>query len=169
VSRRAVGQPQEGGSFRLRDFEISTKVGASPEAVWQHAISPAGVNREFRPLLRMTFPSNVSDFTAGWQPGQKLFRSWLLLGGVLPVEYDDLALVAVEPRRRFLERSSLLTQRMWEHERIIEPVAGGSRVTDRIRFAPRVPWLGPLFAFVFRSVFRLRHWNLRRTFGAAAA
>lgn len=157
------------GAVDLREFEVTSELRASPEAVWQHAISPSGVNREFWPLLRMTFPPNVSDLTAAWQPGQRLFRSWLLLGGVLPVEYDDLALVAVEPGRRFLERSSLLTQRVWEHERIISPMVGGCRLTDRLRFMPRLPCLGLVFALIFRAVFHLRHRNLRRKFGVAAA
>lgn len=150
--------------MRLHQFDISTQLRASPEAVWRHAISPAGVNREFRPLLRMTFPSNLSDITDGWQPGRTLFRSWLLLLAVLPIEYDDFALVEVERGRRFLERSSLLTQRLWEHERVIEPMDGGCRITDRIRFTPRVPWLGAIFAFTFRAAFHLRHRNLRRAF-----
>jgi ligand-binding SRPBCC domain-containing protein len=153
----------------LRQFSIASALDASPEAVWKHAISPAGVNREFRPLLRMTFPSNTVDFVSAWQPGQRSFRSWLLLGGVLPVEYDDLTLVEVEPGRRFLERSQLLSQHVWEHERTIEPTSGGSLVTDRVRFSPRIPVLTNVYCWAFTWVFRLRHRNLRRTFGGAAA
>lgn len=117
----------------------------------------------------MTFPAHVTDLSAAWEPGRRLFRSWLLLGGVVPIEYDDLTFVAVEPGRRFVERSSLLTQRVWEHERRIEPTPAGCRLTDRVRFAPRVAWLAPVFASVFHAVFRLRHHNLRRAFGTAAA
>ena len=142
---------------------------AAPEILWIHAVSPAGVNRELRPLLRMTFPPGVSDLTASWRPGERLFRSWLLLGGLLPVEYDDVAFSEVEPGRRFLELSSLLSQRVWAHERIIEPASHGCRLTDRVRFVPRVPWLASSYAPVFKAVFRLRHRNLRRLFGEAAA
>jgi hypothetical protein len=78
------------------------------------------VNREFRPLLRMTFPQGISDLTAAWKPSERLFRSWLLLAGIFPIDYDDVVFEEVEPGRRFLERSSLLTQRVWEHERTIE-------------------------------------------------
>jgi len=155
------------GEARLREFEISSELRGAPGTVWEHAISPAGVNRELRPLLRMTFPAHVTDIFASWQPGVRLFRSWILFGGVVPVEYDDLALVAVEPGRRFLERSSLLSQRVWEHERLIDPTPIGCRLTDRVRFAPRLPGLAPLYAFVFRAIFRLRHRNLRRIFGTA--
>ena len=75
--------------------------------MWRHAVSPAGVNRELRPLLRMTFPRGTSDLTAGWRPGERRFRSWLLVAGIVPVEYDDVVFEAVEPGRRFLERADL--------------------------------------------------------------
>lgn len=128
-------------------------------------MSPAGVNAEFRPLLRMTFPEGVTDLTASGASRDRLFRSWLLLGGIVPVEYDDVVFEEVEPGHRFLERSSLLTQRVWQHERLVDPVPHGSRLTDRIAFAPRIPGLGPLFGALFQTVFRWRHRNLRRIFG----
>ncbi len=151
------------------EFVVSSHLSAAPERVWRHAVSPAGVNRELRPLLRMTFPPDMADLTTGWKPGRRRFRSWLLLGGVLPVEYDELAFAEVEPGRRFLERSTLLSQRLWEHERTVEPTARGCRITDRVRFEPRIAWLAPLHAPVFRAVFRWRHRNLRRLFGGAEA
>lgn len=153
----------------MRGFSIASWLGAPPEEVWRHATSPAGVNFELRPLLRMTFPRIGASLTEHWMPGERLCRSWLLLGGVLPVEYDDLTFVEVEPGRRFLERSSLLSQRVWEHERSIEPAPGGCRLTDRLGFEPRLPLLAPLHAPTFRWVFQLRHRNLRRRFGGRAA
>jgi len=117
----------------------------------------------------MTFPPGINDLTAAWRPGERLFRSWLLVGGLLPVEYDDVVFQEVEPGQRFLERSSLLTQRLWEHERTIEPTRQGSRVTDRVRFVPRLPWLAALYGPVFQAVFRWRHRKLRRLFEEAAA
>lgn len=117
----------------------------------------------------MTFPSGVEDLTGSWRPGERVFRSWLLLGGLLPVDYDDVAFVEVEPGRRFLERSSLFSQHVWEHERVIEPASSGCVLSDRVRFEPRAPWLSAVHAPIFEGVFRLRHRNLRRLFGAAAA
>jgi ligand-binding SRPBCC domain-containing protein len=144
-------------------FEISSPLTASADRAWRHATSPAGINAEFRPLLRMTFPGGMS--TRAFDKvvlGQPLGRCWMLLFGVLPVDYDDLTLVEIEPGRRFLERSELLTQKCWEHERVVEPANGGCRLTDRVRFEPRVAFLGPLQLVIFRSVFRWRHRNLRR-------
>ena len=117
----------------------------------------------------MTFPPGVSDLTASWQPGERVFRSYLLLGGIVPIEYDDVVFEEVEPGHRFLERSTLLTQRVWEHERLIEPTSQGCRVTDRIRFVPRVRWLAGLYGPVFKALFRWRHRKLRSLFGEAAA
>lgn len=151
----------------MRQIVETSSLAAPPETLWRHATSPQGVNRELAPFLRMTFPRDMADLTERWRPGERLFRSWLLLGHVLPVEYDDLALVEVEPGRRFLERSELLTQRVWEHERTIEPHGAGCRLTDRVRFAPRIAWLGPVQAPAFALVFRWRHHRLRRIFGEA--
>jgi ligand-binding SRPBCC domain-containing protein len=151
------------------EFVVSSILSAEPETLWRHAVSPRGVNREFRPFLRMTFPAGTRDLTAGWKPGQRLFRSWLLVAGLVPVDFDDVVFAEIEPGRRYLERSSLFTQSLWEHERIIEHESAGARVTDRVRFVPRLGWLGPLYAPIFRAVFRWRHRNLRRMFGGAAA
>lgn len=151
------------------EFTLSSELTAEAESVWRHAVSPEGINSEFRPFLRMTFPVGVADIAAGWQPGRRLFRSWILFACILPVEYDDIVMEEVEPGRRFLERSSMLLQRVWEHERVIAPSAAGCRVTDRICFTPRLPGTGILFLPLYKVVFRWRHRNLQRRFGGAAA
>ncbi|MDX1648346.1 MAG: hypothetical protein R3263_00705 [Myxococcota bacterium] len=151
---------------------MASALDAPPEAVWRHAVSPEGVNHELGPWLRMTFPADVRDLAEGWRPeapARRLGRCWLLLGGVLPVEYDDLVFAELEPGRRFLERSVLLSQRRWEHERCVGPAPEGTRLVDRVGFAPRLPLLGPVHAWVFRAVFRWRHHRLRRRFGGRPA
>ena len=150
-------------------IEETSHLAAPAAAVWRHAISPAGVNRELRPLARMTFPADAASLEATLVPGERLFRSWIFLLGVLPVDYDDLTIVEYEPGRRFLERSPMGSQREWQHERIVEPDGEGAcRLTDRVRFASRVPALEPVYAPIFRLAFRLRHRNLRRLFGDAS-
>lgn len=156
----------------MRRFEISTELAAGPEAVWRHATSPAGVNYEMAPWLRMTFPRDAGSVTEAWAPGRTLFRSWLLVARVLPLEYDDVSFAAVEPGKRFLERSVLLSQRVWEHERILEPLgpsSRGCRVIDRLAFEPRISLLGGLYEAIFRRVFDHRHRRLRRRFGVYTA
>ena len=116
----------------------------------------------------MTFPDDLADITSGWQPGQRQFRSWIMLLVILPLEYYDLTFVEVEPGRRFLERSTMLTQQVWQHERIIEPEDGGCRITDRVAFEARLPGLGLLLMPIFRAVFSWRHRQLRKLFGEIA-
>ena len=114
----------------------------------------------------MTFPTGVSDLTAGARPGVRQFRSWLLVFGVLPLDYDDVVFDEIEPGRRFLERSTLMSQRIWQHERVVEPVTGGARITDRVHYEARITWLEPLYRPIFEAVFAWRHRRLRRLFGA---
>jgi len=42
----------------------------------------------------------------------------------VPIDYDDLTFIELEPVRRFLERSPMLSQREWQHERVIEAAGG---------------------------------------------
>jgi ligand-binding SRPBCC domain-containing protein len=153
-------------SARGHGFEFLSRLAAPASEVWAHATSMRGVNRELFPLARMTHPRELAVLDPALVPiGQRVFRSWILAAGIVPIDYDDLTFIELEPGRRFLERSPMLTQREWQHERVIEPSDGGSTLTDRVRFVPRVPLLGPVFLAVFRLAFRLRHRNLRRIFG----
>lgn len=155
---------------RGRTFRFESDLAASPDALWAHATSMRGVNHELAPLVRMTYPRSRAVLTANEiRLGERMFRSWILLFGVLPIDWDDLRFVAIEPGRRFLERSAMATQRIWEHERTIEAIPGGARIADRVRFEPCVAWLGALQAPLFRLVFRWRHARLRRRFGVHRA
>ncbi len=125
----------------------------------------AGVNDELWPIFRMTHPPGLDRLPDDAPTGVRLFRSWVLLFGILPVDYDDLTLVRVEPGRGFLESSRLLTSRRWEHERTIEAASSGSVLTDRITFEPRVRAAGPALYRITRSLFVYRHRRLRKAFG----
>lgn len=72
--------------------------------------------------------------------GTPLGRAWLRLFGVIPFDYDCLTIVELEPGRRFLERSTMLSIRVVEHERSLTPGPGGTRVLDCQR--PREPARG---------------------------
>jgi len=147
-------------------FSESSIVAASPDIVWARVSTMAGVNAELAPLARMTYPEAMGVLAPAAVPlGRRAFRSWILLFGVLPIEYDDLTLVRIDPGHGFREESPLLSQRLWIHERTIEPAAGGCRITDRLEFEPRLAFLGPVFLAVFRFFFRHRHRRLRREFG----
>ena len=121
-------------------IEISTRLPAPAADVWARAVGEEGINDELRPMLRMTMPAALRGRTIDDVPtGERLGRSWILLGGVLPVDYDDLRLAELEPGRRFQERSSMAALRVWTHERKVEPHGDGACVvTDRLGWEPRV-------------------------------
>jgi len=147
---------------RRAEITVSSVVAADRERVWARVTDPAGINDEMWPLMRMTIPRGVEDFGLDDPSPGRIGRSWVLLFGLVPFDYDDLNLVRVEPGRGFLERSSMLSQRLWEHERTLEPLGEGCRVTDRVAWEPRLPlpgaWLRPLI----RAIFNHRHRRLRR-------
>jgi ligand-binding SRPBCC domain-containing protein len=150
-------------------FEVRSRLAAPADAVWAHATSMRGVNSELFPLVRMTHPRGLDSLADREVPlGARVFRSWILFAGILPIDFDDLTFVELEPGR-FLERSPMLSQREWEHERRVEPSGGGCEISDRVRSVPRISALAPLFRAVFLLAFRLRHRNLRRRFGILPA
>jgi hypothetical protein len=116
----------------------------------------------------MTFPESVGNLVSDCRPDQAPLRSWILLFGLVPVEYDDLTLVEVEDGRRFLERSEMLTQQIWQHEREILADADGSRIVDRVYIESRIPSLEKIQMAVFKVVFRYRHFRLKRIYGHKA-
>lgn len=139
---------------------------ASADVVWDAATTMEGVNFELGPWLRMTAPEGVRLDPASVTPGERLFRSRLLLLGLLPIDYDDLTFVSIGPGTRFHERSPMLSARVWEHVRVVEPEGDGCRVTDTVRFVPRVPPAAPLQRRLVAAVFAHRHRRLRRRFGS---
>jgi hypothetical protein len=147
-------------------FEIATELAAPPEAVWQRVITPQGINDELLPVIRMKMPPALRGVTIVDLPvGKRLGRSWLLLFGLIPVDFDDLTIAELEPGRRFVERSTMLTQSEWCHERIVEARGRGCRVTDRLRWQGRIPVFGVVFGLAVPVIFRHRHRRLRQRFG----
>jgi ligand-binding SRPBCC domain-containing protein len=118
----------------------------------------------------MTIPPALRGHTLDDVPlGGQLGRSWVLLFGVIPFDFDDLMLAERDTGRRFLETSSMLTMVTWNHERLIAPVNHGSEVSDRIEFEPRglarrSPRIRRFIRVVVTAVFRHRHRRLSRYF-----
>lgn len=142
-------------------------VRAPRDEVWARVVTADGVGDEFRPLLRMRFPARLAGASIADVPlGRPIGRAWILLGGVIPVEYDDLVLVDLEAPRFFQERSELGSCRVWEHRRELESLADGStRVTDTLRAVPRALVPGSVVRVVVGALFAHRHRRLAREFG----
>ena len=148
------------------DLAFTTTVQAPPDVVWRHATTMEGVNDELRPFVRMTSPreGTIDDLPLG----EVAFRSVLLAGGFVPF---DVHFLRLEERAegRFLERSSSLLQRVWEHERTVVAVPGGARVNDRLRIEPRLPGSEWLVRRMAAATFRHRHRRLVRRFSAPSS
>jgi hypothetical protein len=132
------------------------------------------VNAELFPLFSMTCPDldmRISPALALVGPGAgstgPLFRSWLLLFGLLPIDYDDINLVAVIEGKSFSERSSMALMSQWHHDRVLETSNDGTVVTDELAFVPRVRLLGWLLTVAVRVLFAHRHRRLVSVFGCA--
>lgn len=150
----------------MHSFEISTHLFAPAQLVWQHATDMTGVNSELQPLLRMTVPAGLTGATIADLPlGRPAGRSWLLLFGLVPVDFDDLTIAERGPGYRFLEKSVMLTQSCWEHERRVRALDEGCIITDRLCWRGRIPPLGTLYRLAVPILFRHRHRRLRRRFG----
>ncbi len=144
-----------------RPIVTSSFLSADPESVWARVTTAQGVNGELWPFLRMTAPPSLREHgLANVEVGERICRSWVLLLGVLPVDYDDITLERLEPPRSFLERSTMLSQRAWEHERVIEAAPGGSVLTDRVRYQPRLPLPDAILRPLYTLIFRHRHRRL---------
>jgi ligand-binding SRPBCC domain-containing protein len=148
----------------------NTALAAPAERVWERAISPEGINHELGPWLRMTMPRALRGQTIDDVPiGEPLGRSWILLLGFLPVDYDDLMLAERGPGLRFLERSTMLSMRRWQHEREVKPKGDGCEVTDQLTFELRgplaiVPGSGRLARAIVGWLFKHRHRRLTAWF-----
>jgi hypothetical protein len=147
---------------RRAEIAVSSELDAAPGAVWERAVDPAGINDELRPLMRMTVPRGLEDFRLDGPAPGRIGRSWILLFGLVPFDYDDLNVVRLDPGRGFLERSSMLSMRLWEHERTLEPLDGGCcRLTDRLAWEARLPLPGLLLRPLVRAIFNHRHRRLK--------
>jgi ligand-binding SRPBCC domain-containing protein len=158
---------------RAATITVGSRLAAPPDRVWAHARTMAGVNAELRPLVRMTVPAAARGLTLDDAPlGTRALRSVLLAGGVLPFDRHDLTLVEVDaggPPFRFLERSSSLLQRLWEHERTVAADGDGTLLTDRVAVTPRLPGSARLTGALVGALFRHRHRRARRLLGAPGA
>ncbi len=151
-------------------IERETQLARSADEVWQRVTTPAGINHELGPWLRMTVPTTWRGSSlADVAPGSQLGRSWVLLLAVVPIDYDDLGIDAIGDRY-FRERSTMATARTWQHERWVDPDEGDPDraciVRDRIEYVPR-PWLAAIPGAaraqraILTAVFRQRHRQLR--------
>jgi len=148
-------------------FTTRSAIATTPENFWK-TMSMSAVNAELAPLVRMTAPQQWRDCPLEqWATGKVLFRSTLLLFGLIPTDLHFLKLERIDPEGGFLERSHSLVNRLWLHERTTEPTSGGCIVTDTVTVESRLPGMATLMLPIFRFIFRHRHRRLREQYGVA--
>jgi hypothetical protein len=67
--------------------QLESRLSAPPATVWERVSTFEGINHELGPVLRMTAPAAVRSLEpADIVLGERIFRSWVLLFGVLPID-----------------------------------------------------------------------------------
>ncbi len=151
------------------EIQIVSALDAGCDAVWGQISTMKGVNAELHPFVHMTTGPDHQVLADAMVPGRTLFRSWLLLFGVLPFDRHALALQEVDEGRGFVEESSSWLQRRWRHERRLARGAnGGCVVTDRLVIEPRVMGTRVIVGAIVKRLFAHRHRQLRKRFGGQA-
>ena len=136
---------------------------APRERVWTWITSVEGISRELSPILRMTFPANLTSIgDAQPELAKPLFRSWFLLFGFLPIDRSDLTLLRLDDGMGFLEESPMLSMSLWRHERTLEAKGEWTHLTDKLTFTPRLATA--LTSWFVRTLFAHRHAVLRGQF-----
>ncbi len=129
--------------------------------------SAQGITSEIMPLMKMTMPRGLQSLQdLEFISGRRLFRSYLLLGGLIPMDYSDLTLLELKANEGFVEQSPMASMRLWRHERWIRPAPDGETnsvlLLDELTFEPR--FAGAVSRFFVRKLFEHRHQILRRQF-----
>jgi hypothetical protein len=153
----------------MRAFEIKSDLAIKASEFWSQC-SLESVNWELAPFIRMTAPTDwQSQPIEGWPVGVELFKSWILLFGVLPVDRHAFRLREMAPGFGFYERSSSWTSREWNHDRTVVGNDHGCTVIDRVAVVSRVPILEPFLLPIYRLIFRHRHRRLRKKYARPTA
>ncbi|MFW0793027.1 hypothetical protein AAFP30_04370 [Gordonia sp. CPCC 205515] len=139
-------------------------VDAPIDVVWDRVASMAGINDELMPYMKMVLPrrhrgKSIADIEVGVPVG----KVWLLYGGLLPLDWDDLTIVELTPGVGFRDESSMATMKVWRHTRRLTPMSeGATEVSDVLEFAPRLLLrpVTPLLVWFVGHLFRHRHGRL---------
>lgn len=148
-------------------LRFASKLRATPQRVWEWIASVDGISAELWPILRMTAPKHIASLDdLQIEPGVRMFRSYVFLFGVLPIDYSDMTLLQLDRGRGFVEQSPVGSMKLWRHERRIEPCPSDPQavvLVDQLTFRPR---MAKRFAKWFiNRVFTHRHAVLRRNLG----
>ena len=148
-------------------FESELHVPVARIREWITSID--GISAEMWPFFRMTSPPGVRSLNdVQVRPGVRMFRSYVFLFGVLPIDYSDMTLLELTPGQGFVEQSPMGSMRLWRHERRIVPSPANptaALLVDQLTFQPRMA--KRLVGWFIRRVFIHRHEVLKAHLGSA--
>ena len=150
-------------------LRFESKLHSPVERVWEWITSVKGISAEMWPFFRMTTPKGVSSLNdVQIKPGVRMFRSYVFLFGVLPIDYSDMTLLDLNVGEGFTEQSPMGSMKLWRHERRIVPCPSDPNavlLVDQLTFQPCMA--RRLVGWFIRRVFSHRHEVLKANLGGA--
>lgn len=117
----------------------------------------------------MTAPKGVLSLSdVQVKPGERMFRSYVFLFGIFPIDYSDMTLQELSIGSGFVEQSPMGSMKLWRHERRIASCStdpSAVLLVDQLTFQPRMA--RRLVGWFIRRVFLHRHNVIRSNFGGA--
>ena len=144
-------------------FTYSSELATDPQTLLARQCL-ASVNTELSPFKMSAPPDWRHKPITQWPVQKRLFHSWILLFGFLPLDRHSFRLQRIRSDG-FDEASTSIINRAWRHQRTIDSTATGCCITDTLCYECRLPLLGILLQPLYRLVFKRRHRYLRRHFG----
>ncbi|MES2104918.1 MAG: hypothetical protein V4634_12940 [Pseudomonadota bacterium] len=149
----------------MPEFIIQSRLAVNA-AEFAAATSMQSVNWELSPIVRMTAPDEWKNCAIGqWETGRLLFKSWILLFGLIPVDLHAFRLQEIYAGAGFQECSSSTVNKEWRHRRMLAAHGSGCSVIDHVVVVGRLPLLSAMLMPVYKCVFRYRHARLRKRYG----
>jgi hypothetical protein len=140
-------------------MRFESKLSAPPGRVWEWITSLEGISTEMWPFFRMTFPKGVRSLNdVEIKHGIRMFRSYVFLFGILPIDYSDMTLMELDTGKGFVEQSPMGSMSLWRHERRLTECRSDPPaviLVDILTFCPRIA--KRFFGWFIRHVFIHRH------------
>ena len=148
-------------------FTQKSTLTTSPEKLWTDITQFKNINYELMPFARMTCPKHLNTLAPDTIPlDTPLFKSIILLLGIIPIDLHCLQISQFKPQQGFWENSSSMMHRTWQHTRTLTPInEHNTQISDTLLFEPRLPFVGYLLLPIYKMVFENRHQKLIRKYG----
>lgn len=147
-------------------FERVQKVNASVEEVWDFISSPKN-------LKEITPPSMGFDITSGSLP-EKMYPGMIIRYKVKPLLGIPMTWVTeisqVETGSFFVDEQRFGPYSIWHHQHHIEPIEGGTLMTDIVTYSPPMGFIGSVANALFIrkkliSIFNFREQAIINRYG----